>query len=71
MRTDCKSVRTLLTLRQAKKSVIYFAFLSLNRTLPLRGEITHARASKKTVIYFAFRSLNRNFDFVEGSHARE
>jgi len=43
-----------LTLGKAKKSAIFFAFHSLNRTLPLRGEGTHARESKKICDFFCF-----------------
>ena len=37
-------------------------FRSLNRTLLLRSEGTHARECKKSAFFFAFRSLNRTFD---------
>ncbi|MBR3088100.1 MAG: hypothetical protein IKH02_03685 [Prevotella sp.] len=59
-------------LGKAKKSAIFFAFRSLIRPLPLRGEGTLARESKKICVFFAFRSLIRPLPLRgEGTLARE
>ena len=57
----CRCAAKVLTLGKTKKILV---FLSLNRTLPLCGEGTHARESKKSAIIFAFYSLNRTFATV-------
>ena len=59
-------------LGKAKKSAIFFAFRSLIRPLPLRGEGTPLGKAKKSAIFFAFRSLIRPLPLRgEGTHARE
>ena len=50
----CRSAAKVLSLGKAKKSAIFFAFRSLIRPLPLRGEGTLARESKKICDFFCF-----------------
>ena len=60
-------------LEKENKNIMFcFAFRSLNRTLPLRGEDRMRLGNKnKLGIYFVFLSAFTIFGFAEDTHTRE